>query len=106
MNCSPPGSSVHGISQARILEWVDIPNFMFLVPSSQWKGASLVAQRLKHLPPMQETWVQSLGQESPGEGNGNPLQYVVGYSPQGRKESDMTEQLHFTSLHFSMETFF
>ena len=25
--------------------------------------ASLVAQRLKHLPPMQETWVRSLGQE-------------------------------------------
>ncbi|CAI9173085.1 unnamed protein product [Rangifer tarandus platyrhynchus] len=23
-NCSPPGSSVHGISQARILEWVAI----------------------------------------------------------------------------------
>ena len=26
MNCSPPGSSVHGISQARILEWVAIPS--------------------------------------------------------------------------------
>ena len=25
MNGSPPGSSVHGISQARILEWVAIP---------------------------------------------------------------------------------
>ena len=25
MGCSPPGSSVHGISQARILEWVAIP---------------------------------------------------------------------------------
>ena len=38
--------------------------------------ASLVAQRLKHLPLMRETWVRSLGQEdSPGEGNGNPLQY-------------------------------
>ena len=24
MDCSPPGSSVHGILQARILEWVDI----------------------------------------------------------------------------------
>ena len=24
MDCSPPGSSVHGIFQARILEWVDI----------------------------------------------------------------------------------
>ena len=26
MNCSPPGSSVHGILQARILEWVDMPS--------------------------------------------------------------------------------
>ena len=25
MNCSPPGSSVHGIPQARILEWVATP---------------------------------------------------------------------------------
>ena len=30
-------------------------------------GASLVAQRVKHLPAMQETWVQSLGQEDPLE---------------------------------------
>ena len=29
--------------------------------------ASMVAQRLKHLPPMQETWVQSLGREDPLE---------------------------------------
>ena len=27
------------------------------------KGASLVAQRIKNLPAMQETWLQSLGQE-------------------------------------------
>ena len=39
-------------------------------------GASLVAQWLKCLPGMWETQVRSLGQEdSPGEGNGNPLQY-------------------------------
>ena len=25
MDCSPPGSSVHGILQARLLEWVAIP---------------------------------------------------------------------------------
>ena len=37
---------------------------------------SLVAQRLKRLRAMKETWVRSLGREdSPGEGNGNPLQY-------------------------------
>ena len=29
--------------------------------------ASLVAQRLKHLPAMQETWAQSLDQEDPLE---------------------------------------
>ena len=26
MNCSPPGSSVHGILQKRILEWVAMPS--------------------------------------------------------------------------------
>ena len=25
MDCSPPGSPVHGVLQARILEWVAIP---------------------------------------------------------------------------------
>ena len=25
MDCSPPGSSVHGILQATILEWVSVP---------------------------------------------------------------------------------
>ena len=37
---------------------------------------SMVAQWLKYLPTMQETWVQSLGWEDPlGGGNGNPLKY-------------------------------
>ena len=69
--------------------------------------ASLVAQMVKRLPTMQETRVRSLGSgRSPGEGNGNPLQYSclekshgrrsqVGYSPWGCKESDTTERLHF-----------
>ena len=39
-------------------------------------GASPVAQTVKNLPAMQETQVQFLGSgRSPGEGNGNPLQY-------------------------------
>ena len=32
----------------------------------------------------------------PGESHGQ--RSLVGYSPRGRKESDMTERLHFTSL--------
>ena len=44
--------------------------------------ASLEAQRVKRLPTMQETQVRSLGQEdSPGEGNGNPLQYCCLENP-------------------------
>ena len=31
------------------------------------QGDSLVAQRLKHPPPMRETWVQTLGREDPLE---------------------------------------
>ena len=34
-----------------------------------------------HLP-IQETWVQPQGQEDPGEGNGNPLQYSSCEIPQ------------------------
>ena len=26
MDCSPPGSSVHGVLQARVLEWVSMPS--------------------------------------------------------------------------------
>ena len=37
---------------------------------------SMIAKTVKNLPAMQETRVQSLGQEdSPGEGNGYLLQY-------------------------------
>ena len=39
-------------------------------------GISPVAQTIKNPPVMQEAWVQSLGwEDSPGEGNGYPLQY-------------------------------
>ena len=48
-------------------------------------GASLVAQLVKNLPAMQETRVQFLGWEkSPGEGNGNPLQYSCLENPMDR----------------------
>ena len=39
----------------------------FLYKALARNGASLVAQRLKHLPAMRDTWVQSLGWENPLE---------------------------------------
>ena len=61
-----------------------------------------IAQMVKNLPTMQETWVKSLGQEDllrgkrqpsavflPGESQGQ--RSVKGYSPWGHKESDTTK---------------
>ena len=39
---------------------------MFITINEEWR-APLVAQRLKCLPPMLETWVRSLGREDPLE---------------------------------------
>ena len=44
-----------------------------------------MAQTVKNLPAMQETWVRSLAQERfSGEGNGNPLQYSCLENPMNR----------------------
>ena len=87
--------------------------------------ASLVAQMIKNLPAVWETWLWSLGLipglgSSPGGGQGNPLQYsclenphgqrsLGGYSPRGHKQWNTTEhkqhRLTPTSLSFCPETF-
>ena len=70
---------------------------------------SLVAQRLKRLPAMLETWVRSLGQKDPLEKemaiHSSILAWRIpwteepgGQQSTGRKESDTTEQLHFYSF--------
>ena len=76
----------------------------FFKESPYCSPTSLVAQMLKRLPGMQETWVRSLGQEDPLEKematHSSTLvwripwrEILVGYSPWGRKESDTTERL-------------
>ena len=42
-DCSPPGSSVHGILQARILQWVAVP---FSRASSQPRDQTQVSRML------------------------------------------------------------
>ena len=74
--------------------------------------ASLVAQMVKSLPAMQETWIPSLGQEGPLEKEmathssiltwkkSHGWRSLAGYTPLGGKESDMTEQLtHICTRH-------
>ena len=68
-----------------------------------------MAQVVKHLPAMRETWVQSLGREDALEKEMAThcstfdwkipwMEEPVGCSGWGRKESDITEQLHFHSF--------
>ena len=62
MNCSLPGSSVHGIFQARVLEW----------------GAIAFSGSTGDVGSISES------ERSPGEGNGNPLQYSCLDNPLNR----------------------
>ena len=83
-----------------------------------WIWASLVPSMVKNLSGIQETWVQSLGQEDPwrrkwqptpvflpGESHGQRSQ--AGCSPWGHKEWDMTEWLtisiEYSSLCYTVE---
>ena len=77
--------------------------FPFRLSSIIWNSASL-AQTVKKLPAMQDTWVRSLVWEDPLEkerpptpvfllGESHGQRSLIGYSPWGRKELDVTEQL-------------
>ena len=44
MDCSPPGSSVHGISQARTLEWVAISFSKASSPPRDWTWISCIGR--------------------------------------------------------------
>ena len=80
-----------------------------LFPISRW-WTSLVAQTVKRLQcgrPRFEPWVGKIPwrrkwQSTPGllPGKSHGQRSLVGYSPWGRKESDTTERIHFTSLHY------
>ena len=121
MDCSLPGSSVHGILQARILEWVAMS---FSRGSSQPMDGTLVSMS----PALSggffttsttweaqcnvETWVQSLGWENPWRWEWLPTQVfwpgdfhgqssLTGCSPWGHKELDTTKQLSLNQFQTS-----
>ena len=91
MDCSPPGSSVYGILQARILDWVAMPSSRGPSWPRDWTHISCVScigrqifYPLSHLGSPSQGYSPS-NYASPelrlqvgynlGEGNGTPLQY-------------------------------
>ena len=95
----PPPSSFNLASFPPLKSLMLVLGFLYL-------RDSLVVQRLKQLAAMWETWVQPLGWEDPLEKematHSSILAWRIpwteelgGLQSTGRKESDMTEQLHF-----------
>ena len=54
MDCSPPGSSVHGISQTRILEWVAISYSRGSSQPRDWNYVSCIGRRFFTTEPPRE----------------------------------------------------
>ena len=119
MDCSLPGSSFHGISQARVLKWVAIAfsnadshrvlktvNASIEYMSEDKASDKELASQCRSLRRCRfDPWVWKIPwrrawQPTPvfvsGESHGQ--RSLVGYSPWGRKELGTTERLHF---HFS-----
>ena len=104
-NAQPPGPRRGRSQAARVLAQTAA-----LVPQTGWRSPLMptphregfLSHRSRpHLgweDPLRRKW-QPTPVLLPGKFCG--LRSLVGYSPWGRKESDTTEQLHFTSLHFT-----
>ena len=72
MDCSLPGSSVHGIFQARVLEWGAIAFFT----GEAWCATIHGVAKSCRDEEVVVSW-----QEITTEGNGNPLQYCCLENP-------------------------
>ena len=102
--CNPmdsrlPASAVHGISQARMLEWIAIP---FSRGSSQprdWTHISCIAGGFFTVWATREHTPVFL----PGESHGQ--RSLAGCSPWGLKESDVTEWLTLSVIYIYTHTF-
>ena len=83
-DCSPPGSSIHGIFQARVLEWgaTAFSNKVTSFPQAQgFPGGSVGKELCLHAGDLGS--IPGLGR-SPGEGHGKPLQYSCLENPTDR----------------------
>ena len=93
-------------SSSTRLQFKGFEKYIYLYMYIHTEGASLVAQTVKCLPAMQETWFNPWVGKIPWRrkwqptpvfllGKSDGQRSLVGYSPWGRKESDTTKWLHF-----------
>ena len=88
MDCSLPGSSVHGVFQVRVLEWLPLSS-PFLIVRIHYYQASQVVLVVKNMSANAED-IRDVGSipglgRSPGGGHGKPLQYSCLENPMDRE---------------------
>ena len=121
MDCSLPGSSIHGILQAKVLDWgaVAFSDLFLLIRVKNFLLSRFVHHKVtngfpggivvKNLPAnagdARNTGLIPWSGRSPGVGNSNPLHYflpgkfhrqknLAGYKSMGSQESDTTDHRH------------
>ena len=72
MDCSPPGSSVHGIFQARVLEWVPLPS-----PTGRQGSSYLLSPDKLSVSPFNRMLLETENKTAPGHFCSFALLYVV-----------------------------
>ena len=104
VDCSPPGFSVHGILQARILEWVAISfsrvETQYMGFKSQYEVNCFNCSTRASFPPFMWVHWRRKWHPTPAlfSGKSHGCRSLVGYSPWVARESDKTERLHFCFL--------
>ena len=91
MDCNPPGSSVRGISQPGILEWVVIPSWVSSRPRDRTQVSCIAGGFFTTEPP---------GKLPRGEGRMEFLFNSPGLWPFSSRQPQETQQLHVLTMKF------
>ena len=108
MDCSPPGFSVHGISESRILEWVAIYIYIYIYVCMYVCMYVFIHKICKNILKNPKPYLSLFEATSHSlrrrqwhptpvflHGKSHGRRSLVGCSPWGLEESDTTEWLHF-----------
>ena len=98
MDCSPPGSSVQGILQARILEWVAMPSSRASSQLRDWTQVSCIASRFFAIWATKEVLRRIRDDAKVGGWRPRMMEFIfseMGSSWDGNKDDDGT---YFTGL--------
>ena len=106
MDCSPPGSTVHGILQARILEWVAKPSTRASFQPRNWTVISCVGGYIfcTHTHTHTHIYIHTHTYTYLGEGNVKPPHILVWRIPLTKEPGGLQSKGSQRTEHYSVTT--